>query len=133
MTHSKTHKRFSERLYQPDALTDPEKYLGPNWEDVLNFWIYLDTFSVLEMKEISDRYWALDYHARNYAWGAAIDAAEEVVGEKFRIAAWYAAWDVTGESVFGTATYELIAHHKLLEQEKIPIFLPLCTTTHKKA
>jgi hypothetical protein len=54
-----------------------------------------------------------------------MDAAEEVVGWKFRYEAWVAAWDVTGESVFGWATLELIAHHKLLEQNKTLTFLPL--------
>jgi hypothetical protein len=133
MTHSKIHQAFSERLKQPEALTNPGKYLGPNWEDVLNFWIYLDTFSAQDEREISVRYWALDDNVHYSAWYAAWDAAAEVVGEKFRCEAWYAAYDVTGRRVFGNATWELIGHHKLLEQEKIPIFLPLCTTTHKKA
>jgi hypothetical protein len=92
---SKTHKRFSELLNQPDALTNPEKYLGPNWEDVLNFWIYLDTLSDKEKEEMAQSYWALDEEVRVSAIDTARDAAGEVVGLRFRYAAWRAAYDVT--------------------------------------
>jgi hypothetical protein len=60
------------------------------------------------------------------AWGAARPVADEVVGWKFKEAAWTAAWDVARKGVFGDATVELIAHHKLLEQNKTPTLLPLC-------
>jgi hypothetical protein len=123
MTYSKTHKRFSERLNQPDALTDPENYLGPNWEDVLNFWIYVDGLSNLEKREIVERYYSLDYNERD---SASIAAAKEVIGVEFRCEAFDAAWDITGWGAFGFATCELIAHHKLLEQNKTLTFLPLC-------
>jgi hypothetical protein len=112
MTHSKIHQAFSERLKQPEALTNPGKYLGPNWEDVLNFWIYVETLSEQEKQEMRQRYWALDDYVQNSAVFAACDAAEEVVGEKFRRAASRAVYVVTGESVFGWATLELIGRHK---------------------
>jgi hypothetical protein len=127
MTYSKIHQNFSQRLNQPDALTDPEKYLGPNWKDVLNFWIYLDSLSDQEKEELWQRYWVLDFKVREFAIIASRDAAEEVVGLRFRIAAWYAADVVTGRVVFGYATYELIAHHKILEQYKTPLALQYCT------
>ena len=104
MTYSKIHKRFSERLEQPDALTNPEKYLGPNYQDVLDFWFYIEGLSDEERKEMSDRYQALDDNVRFSAWNAARDAADEVVGEEFRNAAWDAADVVTGRWVFGYAT-----------------------------
>jgi hypothetical protein len=126
MTYSKIHQKFSEHLEQPDALKNPEKYLGPNYQDVLNFWIYLDTFNDEERKEMSDRYRALDEHVRFSAYYSARRAADAVVGWEFRSAAWRAAHDVTGWGVFGFATEELITHHKLLEQYKTPTFLPLC-------
>jgi hypothetical protein len=127
MTYSKIHKLFSNYLEQPDALTNPEKYLGPNWQDVLNFWIYLDSLSDQEKEELWQRfYWALDEEVRNSAFDVAMDAAEEVVGREFRDEAWDAADVVTGWWVFGDATLELIAHHKLLEQDKTPTSLPLC-------
>jgi DUF1365 family protein len=127
MTHSKIHQAFSNYLKQPDVLTHPANYLGPNWEDVLNFWIYVDTLSVEEMEEIGQRYWALDEDVRDCAFFAAMDAADEVVGENFKNDAWFAAYDVTGSRVvFSWATYELIGHHKLLEQNKTPLALQYC-------
>jgi hypothetical protein len=127
MNYSKIHQAFSERLKNPDVLTNPGKYLGPNWKDVLNFWIYLDTLSKQEREEMGQRYWALDDDARESARIASIDAARGVVGWRFREAAWVAAWDVTGgRVVFGHATNELIGHHKLLEQNKPLTFLPFC-------
>jgi hypothetical protein len=127
MTYSKTHQKFSERLNQPDVLTNPGKYLGPNWEDVLNFWIYVDGLSDKEKEAIADRYFALDDDVRDAAIDAVVDAATEVVGEKFRCEAWCAADVVTGWWVFGHATNELIGHHKLLEQGKTPLALQYCT------
>jgi hypothetical protein len=130
MTYSKTHQRFSERLNQPDVLTNPEKYLGPNYQDILNFWIYLDTLSDEKKEEMKDRFLALDFNVRIAAGNAAGNAADGVIGWKFKVAAWFAAWyavyDVTKRDVFGWATWEIIGHHKLIEQNKTPTFLPLC-------
>jgi hypothetical protein len=126
MTYSKIHQDFSKRLNTSDVLINPEKYLGPNWEDVLNFWIYHDTLSNKEEEEMDDLYWALDFNMRVSAWCAAKNAAEDVIGWEFRSAAWRAAYEVTGKVVFGNATEELIGHHKLLEQGKTPTSLPLC-------
>jgi hypothetical protein len=129
MTYSKIHKRFSERLEQPDALKNPEKYLGPNYQDVLNFWIYLDTLSVEEKEEMGQRYQALKYKVRYCAIDDARNAARGVVGWRFREAAWWAAYDVTGRVVFGFATYELIGHHLFINKSIVPIFLELIIYT----
>jgi hypothetical protein len=126
MTYSKIHQAFSERLEQPEALTNPEKYLGPNWKDVLNFWIYFEGLSKQDKEEMDDLYWTLDYNERESAVDAASDASDEVIGWEFRYAAWNVALNVTGRVVFSDATLELIAHHKILEQNKTPTFLPLC-------
>ncbi len=113
MTYSKIHKRFSKRLNKPEALTNPEKYLGPNYQDVLNFWIYLDTLSKQEREEMNDCYLALDNIVRNSAFVVARYAAKEVVGEEFNFEAWRSAYDVTGKwTVFGDATLELIGDLK---------------------
>jgi hypothetical protein len=121
MKISKSHQKFSDLLKEPRALTNPEDFLGPNWEDVINFWLYVDSLSESEISKIGDRYLALDYHVRDAVMLAARVSAEEVVGWKVRSAAWFAAW-----GVFGYVTYELIASHKLLEQGNSPTFLPLC-------
>jgi hypothetical protein len=127
MKISKIHQEFSERLIEPKALTHPEDFLGPNWEDVINLWLYIDGLGEEEMKKIYDRYLALEWIARESAYDIAKVAAAEVVGGKVKIAAGYAAFYVTNMRwVFGDATIELIAHHKLLEQNKTPLALPFC-------
>jgi hypothetical protein len=94
-----------------DVLSNPEKYLGPNFEQVLDFWIYLDTLSDEEWGEMGQRFWGLDVSVLEYAGITARHAAEVVVGEDFRYEAWRAAVDVTGSRVvFARATVELIGN-----------------------
>jgi hypothetical protein len=127
MKISKIHKMFSDHLGEPKVLTNPEDYLGPNWKDVINFWLYVVTLNEEEIDKIGKSYWTLDDDVRESAIDASSVAAKEVVGLKVRDVAWSAAWDVTDwGSVFAYATCELIASHKLLEHGKSPTFLPLC-------
>jgi hypothetical protein len=99
-----------------DVLSNPGKYLGPNWETVLRFWLYYDSLNYRQSNKLIRRYWAMDHDAHNRARDLARDAAAEVIGENnntvvFCVTPFY-------ESEL---TYELIALHKL---EK-PFFLPL--------
>jgi hypothetical protein len=122
MKISKTHQRFSNILKEPKALTNPEDFLGPNWKDVINFWLHFDTLTKSEKEKIHDRYWALDVDVRESASRAAYYAAKEVVGKKVRDATFWA----NNWAIFNYATIELIAPHKLLEQGETLIALPLC-------
>lgn len=54
MNYSTTHKTFSEILNEPEVLTDPCKFLGPNWRKVLEFWSYLDTLSFQDIAKINN-------------------------------------------------------------------------------
>jgi hypothetical protein len=54
MKISTTHQRFVDLLNDQTALEYPERFLGPNWKDVLNFWIYLDTLSIKRLKSINE-------------------------------------------------------------------------------
>jgi hypothetical protein len=128
MKISKAHQRFSEELNESRALTHPQEYLGLNWRDVINFWFYIDTLSWGE-KKMNDRYRTLKYYVRLSNIDAVLYAAMEVVGREVRNAAWNAVADVTAYGVFGWITYELISHHKLLEQNKTLVALPLCFTS----
>jgi hypothetical protein len=136
MTYSKTHQRFSNRLNKPEALINPQDFLGPNYETVLNFWKWIDSLSEEQWKVVADRYRNLDPVA-GYAAGA---AARDAAGVAARDAAWNAAesaaWnaaksaagaaagDAAGAAA-GYATYELIGMHKLLEEGKKLIFVPM--------
>jgi hypothetical protein len=115
MKISKTHKSLSEQLKNTEVLTNPQKFLGPNWETVLRFWLYFESLTREQKNELLRRYFAIDYNTSDHAWDLVYNVATEVIGKGI----WGAVWFVIP---FPTAlTYELIALHKL---EK-PFFLPL--------
>jgi hypothetical protein len=122
---SRTHKKFVEKIKKIKALTNPEDFLGPNWEDVINFWLYLDTLSIKEKNKMDKSYWALEWNVRYSAEGYTSDVAFEFIDEKV-INACVGTFSENCWSVFRCATFELMGLHKLLEQGKSPTFLPLC-------
>jgi hypothetical protein len=99
---------------QSDVLTDPEKYIGPNYETVINFWWTMDSLTKDQWKEVARRLNALDSAAREAAYYAARSAAGYATWE----AAWIAAKTAAGYAA-GYATLELIG------SIKNPVLLPL--------
>ena len=132
MKISTAHKKFAEYLEKPDALENPQDYLGPNTSTVLNFWLYLDKLDKEQLRIVGERYNA----ARNAAWdaasvaarGAAWGAAWGAAGYAARYAAGYAARDAAWDAA-AWATYELIGSHLLLEQGKSLFFVPMFDIT----
>ena len=117
-----------------DVLTKPEKYLGKNYQAVMNFWWFMDSLTEDQWEEVARRYAALDEAAWDAARSAAWDAAESAAGSGGRSAAWDAASDAARSGAgyaasdaarsgagyaAGTATYELIGG---IEN---PVFVPL--------
>jgi hypothetical protein len=121
MKISKTHQRFANRIGNQRALQNPEEFLGPNWKDVLNFWLYFDTLSIEQLIMASDLYWALARVDRNYARNLALDAACEVTNYDISHHAYMSAPGWAG----GNATRELIGAHKILGQGKPLTFATL--------
>ena len=83
-TISKTHQRFSERLNDPRVLENPEEFLGPNYKEVLNFWMIFDNLSQEQLRVVKERYWAFrkeNYSEWDKAMDLAFDTSTEVVGE----------------------------------------------------
>ncbi len=125
MKISKTHQRFTDDLDDQRALDQPEEFLGPNWKEVLNFWLYLDTLSPEQFDIAIRRFWAFDLNdrisLRNLIWNASCD----IVGENNILRSYRATY--AGVDAF--ATIELIGVHKIFEQGKpltfVPIFLNL--------
>lgn len=89
----------------PQIHTSPEKYLGPNFEKVLEFWELIDGISPEQVKEIGELWNSLEYFERGNAVERAEAAAKSIVGEVNTLEAWWAAAVV---SIFGDATLELI-------------------------
>jgi hypothetical protein len=119
MKISKTHQSLSDYLNNPEVLTNPEPFLGPNWETVLRFWLYYESLTEVQKNELIRRWRAIDYDTYNRAWELARNAAVEVIGRDN----WLAVLYVTS---FPTAfTYELITMHLLFERGHQLTFVPL--------
>ena len=112
MNYSKAHKNFSAKLQNPEALTNPQDFLGPNYETVLNFWWSMDSLTGDQWNEVARRYDALDSAAGDAARYAAASAAWSAAGSAARWAA-------------RSATLELIGMHTLLNDGKTLLFVPL--------
>ena len=128
MNYSKAHKNFSAELQNPEALTNPQDFRGPNYETVLNFWWSMDSLTGDQWNEVARRYDALDSAARIAAWSAAWYAAWYAAWSAAWDAAGYAAGDAVGTASWdaaGYATYELIGMHTLLNDGKTLLFVPL--------
>jgi hypothetical protein len=121
MKISRTHQRFANRIGNQRALQNPEEFLGPNWKDVLNFWIYLDILSNEQFGKVSDLYWALERTDRIYSVVLANNASCEVKSKYISHCAFMSAPGWAG----GDATRELIGAHKILEQGKPLTFATL--------
>jgi hypothetical protein len=119
MKISKTHKEFADDLKDQTALEYPERFLGPNWKNVLNFWIYLDTLSDEDFDIVTKRYLDLDADARVSAWDNAFKATEATICDDYVYVIWYSA----GIDASVYATLELIASHKLETLNFLPLFL----------
>jgi hypothetical protein len=88
----------------------------------------MDSLTETQWKEVARRYYALDLAAwdaarsaaLDAAWSAARDAAGDAAGSAAESAAESAAWYAAG-----SATYELMGMHTLLNDGKTLLFVPL--------
>jgi hypothetical protein len=119
MKISRTHQILSEKLNNPEVLTNPEPFLGPNWETVLRWWLYAESLTVEQRNELYRRYEAIDHDTHDRAWDLAYDAAIEVIGWDNSCAVWYVV--PYPEALTG----ELISMHLLLERGHSLTFVPL--------
>jgi hypothetical protein len=155
MNYSKAHQNLSTELQNPEALTNPQDFLGPNCETVLNFWWTMDSLTETQWNEVARRYDALDSAAWDAAWSAARSAAGDAAWSAARSAAgdaaWSAAWSAAGSAAgsaaraaagyaaraaaraaAGYATYELMGMHTLLNDGKTLLFVPLFNFTKEE-
>ena len=127
MNHiSKTHNRFSQLLRNPRVLTNPEEFLGPDFKEVLNFWLIIDVLSEEQFRIVNELYDAFDRENLSEWWkatGLACEASEKVVNVNSYNAGW-AAYDFTNSWAAFFATKELIGMHLILEQQPLT-FLPM--------
>jgi hypothetical protein len=109
---------YRDRAGSPqDVLSNPGKYLGPNWETVLRWWLYKESLTDEQKIECTRRYDAIDRETHNRAYDLARDVAIEVIGRDNNICSVSRA--LSFFSFHDVITNELIAN---LEN---PFFLPL--------
>ena len=124
-TISKTHQLFSGRLNVPRVLENPEEFLGPNYKEVLNFWLILDELSEEQWRVVKERDVAL-YRENTSQWyktrDLAVVTSEEVVGWRYSYVSGRSVYDDTKSEAAGWATRELIGMHLILEQQSLTFF-----------
>jgi hypothetical protein len=128
MKISKTHHEFANRLSNQYVLNHPEKYLGPNWEVVINFWLYLDTLSYDQLHVVYDRWLELSNEEKNISWDKAWSASNAITKYAYdasesalhSVSSFYCAKVAAAYS-----TLELIGSQKLLAQGHEPVFFPM--------
>jgi hypothetical protein len=125
MKTSKPHHLFVDYLGNQRALSNPDEFLGPNWKDVLNFWLYLDTLSYEQLDIVDSQYRAFDLADKDSVWFLARNAASEVTSRHISNCVYVS----TPGHVRATATIELMGAHKILGQGDtltcVPMFLNL--------
>ena len=120
MKISKTHEEFAEHLNNPRVIYKPEKFLGPNWKDVLNFWLFLDTLSENQWGVVTERSIAIDVVAQ----AATREATRFTRDLEFYYTGFNPSFGGTKcAAVF--ATRELTVLHNLLSQNNSLTFFPM--------
>jgi hypothetical protein len=135
MKISKIHQEFSAQLQflynvpKQDVLTHPENFLGPNWEVVINFWLYIDTLTQGQLLVVKQRFRSLSRNeqiiAQDKAWNSVVDIAEHcgIAGlSAFNVVFWV---NNAASNVAKYATLELIGLDKLLAEGHQPVFFPM--------
>jgi hypothetical protein len=85
MNYSKLHKSFADSLNhfysinEQDVLDFPQKYLGPNYKEVLNWWFYWESFNDEQLDVYGKRRSSLDHKSRVKAHYTAEELANEVI------------------------------------------------------
>jgi hypothetical protein len=125
MKISKTHQEFADLLRNQRTLDHPEEFLGPNWKDVLNFWLYLDTLNEEQFDSSNKYYYSLSCDKRRPSQRLACRCAIDTIDRLAAACAGDAPWISVGSYAAGYATDELIGSHILHEQGKPLTFLSL--------
>jgi hypothetical protein len=113
MTYSITHQALRDHINNPEVLTNPQKFLGPNWEAVLRWWWYEESLTVEQWIELDRRWCAIDDDTRVRAGKLARNAAIEVIGRTYFLS-----------SVFYAAPSPMAITNELIANLDEPFFLP---------
>jgi hypothetical protein len=102
MNYSTAHLLLAKDF--PDVLTEPEKYLGPNYKTVLNFWSFMDTLNEDQWFNVFNIWIGVRIEA-----GYLVDKVIEIYGATLTRKILYASgWPMRGNAVSYYGTLELI-------------------------
>jgi len=126
MTYSKAHQLFAVTIQNQDALTNPQDFLGPNWQTILHFWKYIESLSEDKWSQVYDK--GNDHHLDQGSF-LVMNNATGVLGERNRSAVWEAtrrSLNLEAVSIFASkAAREIICMHILIERGIEIQFLPI--------
>jgi hypothetical protein len=110
MKKSKTQIEFEEKYSVEE--------LGPNWQTVLNFWLFLDNLSAEQIIAVGSRNHKMRYAKRRIVDGLTIKSVHKVVSESVKR-------EIPLYAVQLFATYEIIAAQEILDEAGELTFLPM--------
>jgi hypothetical protein len=130
MNYSNSHQHLASTPDTYNAYDYPEKYLGPNYASVLNFWWHLETLTKEQLLELEGKY-KLKNTQYNNRYNALLDYAELFLGWRKRSYAVHASRShvrgIIGQfpNIPAPVTLELMAMHTILDRGEDLIFVPL--------
>jgi hypothetical protein len=130
MNYSKAHQDLAERNGTHEVYDNPENYLGPNYEAVLNFWWYLETLTKEQLLELEGKY-SLKQMQYSNRYCEIVDHVEELLDWGRRATAASASRslvrNIIGKfpSIPAPVTLELIALQTILDKGEELIFIPM--------
>ena len=126
MTYSKAHQLFADTIRNQNALTNPQDFLGPNWQTILHFWKYIESLSEDQWSQVYAK--GNDHHLEQGSL-LVMNIATEVIGERNRSAVWEATRHSVNREAVGRiaskAAREIICMHLLIERGIGIRFLPI--------
>jgi hypothetical protein len=125
MTYSKAHQLFADYINDVSALTEPQDFLGPNYETLLNFWKYIDKLTEEQWRKVALA--RNDYHGDQVS---VMKIATGVIGSRNRAAVWESTCNAVSSihdvgAAASFAAREIICMHLLIENGIEIQFLPI--------
>ena len=120
MNYSKIHQLL-QKEYLSDKINDSlDLYLGPNYETVLNYWLYLESLPEITKIDYSDNSATKPSGYNNF-----IIEQANLLTNYHQAEAWYATQiSLNSGEWYGWATVELICMHRILDEGKSLFYLP---------
>ena len=120
MNYSQFHQNFANNNNLADSLDDPEKYFGPNYATLLNFWWFLTTLTDAQEDELSRIKNLVNSSARLF------NASEQASNVHYTNSLCSSVFRNDRNSITKTeASHEIIGMHILLEWKETLEILPL--------